>query len=146
VVVAAFTPFLAQSIAVVGQPRVEGAKPVRHSEREVSGRRNSRAVDASNNVSLSDLTRLTQAWFQPVDPAATIRRTAPTAHGSRQIDARHAYKTVTASSLFEFGDPEFDIADRALATRCQWTSLVKTASCHSFADHTRPGSGAMRRG
>jgi uncharacterized MAPEG superfamily protein len=61
VVVAAFTPFLAQSIAVVGQPRVEGAKPVRHSEREVSGRRNSRAVDASNNVFLSDLTRLMQA-------------------------------------------------------------------------------------
>ena len=34
--------------------------------------------------------------FQRLDPAAAIRRTAPTADGSRQIDRRHAYKTVTA--------------------------------------------------
>src|SRR4029077_856890 len=41
--------------------------------------------------------------------------TAPPAHGSRQIDTRHAYKTVTASSLFEFWRPR--VRDRRLRAR-----------------------------
>ena len=51
---------LAQCIAVIGQPRVEGAKPVRHSRREANGTHHRESCGVSNKVFMSDPTRLMQ--------------------------------------------------------------------------------------